>query len=65
MPCYDGRCSDDNKILNKRVDILTRMLCDAIKTIQKSYDTDVSNCSLETQVWWEEHEKLDKERDNE
>jgi len=72
MPCYDGRCSEkerivyrDNpalKVLVERNDILTRMLCNAIETLQKSYDTDIDNCSLETQVWWEEHQIFDKER---
>lgn len=66
MPCYDPRGADAIHVTKERLDLVTRLLCDLCKTLERG--SHIKICyellrpSTELSRWWEEHKRLDAER---
>jgi hypothetical protein len=70
MPCYDSRSSTDyietetRKESQAYVDKLTRMLCEAMKAVDR-FSADASRratLSYELNEWWKQHKAVDAKR---
>lgn len=61
MPCRDGGPTDAERSSDyrRKVDHLTRMLCEVLKTLTSS---EIAALSRETQVWWTNHQEVDRRR---
>lgn len=68
MPCYDSRrdehpsgesWSDRAERLEKRCDMLTRLLCEAMGYMEP---LGRGEGSKELREWWKEHQEFDKQR---
>ena len=65
MPCYDSRDEPDfvrreaKKEFQQDLDILTRLLCEAMGYLDTR---NIGDGSDELRSWWKEHKKLDRER---
>ena len=69
MPCYDSRRDEHDsgeswiaraERLEKRCDMLTRLLCEAA-TLLDNYET-YEEASKELHEWWRKHKEFDRKR---
>lgn len=74
MPCYDSRrdehpsgesWSTRAERLQKRCDVLTRLLCEAMTIVEGAENTGgdaITEASRELREWWTRHKQFDKQR---
>ena len=56
MSCNDGRPVGNGRELEKKVDVLTRLLCEAVKSLR---DNNIK-LSWELSAWAEMHDAIDE-----
>lgn len=65
MPCRDGGPIDtyENPTTRRRLDLATRVACEALRSLDKNRLNGSSSLSKEARDWWAAHQEEDRRRE--